>query len=64
MQEQTTTRIEVAQNGPLLVRGNVLIVDANGNETVKENMTALCRCGHSSNKPFCDGTHRTSDFKG
>jgi CDGSH-type Zn-finger protein len=58
--------IRCRENGPLVVHGPVTVVDHNGNEfTVpdsKENV-ALCRCGHSGNKPFCDGSHRTCGFQ-
>lgn len=55
---------EMAPNGPLLVRGELIVKDADGNETRKTNMTAFCRCGASTNKPYCDGTHRKIDFQG
>jgi uncharacterized Fe-S cluster protein YjdI len=58
------TIIEAALNGPLLVYGNVLVKDGSGNETKKNNVTAFCRCGASSNKPFCDGTHKKIGFQG
>ncbi|MDE3124526.1 MAG: (4Fe-4S)-binding protein [Bacteroidota bacterium] len=60
---QAETRLEVVPNGPLLVYGNVLIKDAYGHESKKNKVTAFCRCGHSANKPFCDGTHKKIDFK-
>jgi CDGSH-type Zn-finger protein len=51
-------------NGPDVVRGPVKLVDTEGNEfTVEGEAIALCRCGNSSNKPFCDGTHRKVDFQ-
>jgi len=51
-------------NGPYLVRGSVKLVDVEGNEfTVQGEAIVLCRCGHSSNKPFCDGTHRKVNFQ-
>ena len=56
--------IEIAQNGPLLVYGNINLKDHNGIETRKSNVTALCRCGHSANKPFCDGSHVKVNFSG
>jgi uncharacterized Fe-S cluster protein YjdI len=56
--------IEIAPNGPLLVYGNVTIKDMNGNETKKSKVTALCRCGASSNKPYCDGTHKKIGYEG
>lgn len=56
--------VEVSTNGPLLVYGNILVKDAQGNETKHNKVTALCRCGASGNKPYCDGTHKKVDFKG
>lgn len=57
--EQAT--IEARPNGPLYLRGNLHIIDQDG--TVhKLPRAALCRCGQSANKPFCDGTHRTVHF--
>ena len=63
-QVETETIIEASKNGHLLVYGNVSIKDADGNITRRNNVTALCRCGNSSNKPYCDGTHHKIDFKG
>ena len=51
-------------NGPLLIQGNFKIVDAQGNEySVEGDVVTLCRCGHSENKPYCDGTHRPAGFE-
>lgn len=58
------TIVEVSANGPLLIYGNIKIKDAEGNETTKNKVTALCRCGQSANKPYCDGTHRKVGFIG
>ncbi len=56
-------RIKARENGPYLVTGRVTLVDAEGNEYAIEGENyALCRCGQSSTKPFCDGTHRTNGF--
>jgi CDGSH-type Zn-finger protein len=58
--------IRMRPNGPFLVEGPVTIVDANGNAfplNPDKPAVALCRCGHSSNKPFCDGTHKTCGFQ-
>jgi CDGSH-type Zn-finger protein len=59
-------RIRCRANGPLVIEGPVTIVDHEGNAfTVsgdKPNI-ALCRCGQSANKPFCDGAHRACDFQ-
>lgn len=57
------TIVEVMKNGPLLIYGNITIKDKEGNETKKNRVTALCRCGASSNKPYCDGTHVKIGFK-
>jgi uncharacterized Fe-S cluster protein YjdI len=61
---QSESIVEVAANGPLLVYGNISIKDASGNETKRSKVTAFCRCGHSANKPFCDGAHVKQGFKG
>lgn len=51
-------------NGPYLVRGPVRLVDAEGREwNLDREVIALCRCGGSSNKPFCDGTHARVGFQ-
>jgi uncharacterized Fe-S cluster protein YjdI len=64
VQVTAETIVEATANGPLLVYGNVKVKDAQGNEARKNNVTAFCRCGASSNKPYCDGTHRKIDFQG
>lgn len=50
-------KVEVVPNGPLLVYGNIQVKLRNGEQSSKHNITAFCRCGASSNKPYCDGTH-------
>lgn len=54
--------ITVKANGSLQVRGAVLI-GADGNVISDEAAMSLCRCGHSANKPFCDGSHRAAGFE-
>lgn len=54
--------IKVRENGPYLVKGNVSLLDADGNPYVVEQNFVLCRCGQSNSKPFCDGSHRTHGF--
>jgi CDGSH iron-sulfur domain-containing protein 3 len=55
--------IKVRENGPYLVRGPVTLTDAEGNAFVVETADiALCRCGGSQTKPFCDGSHKTNGF--
>ena len=50
--------------GPYLVSGPVKLTDVDGREIPHPDQMALCRCGGSNNKPFCDGTHLTNDFDG
>ncbi|HEX8152865.1 MAG TPA: CDGSH iron-sulfur domain-containing protein [Thermoanaerobaculia bacterium] len=57
------TTIKIAENGPLIVQGEFNLVDAQGNE-VPVKKAALCRCGGSTIKPFCDGTHSKIGFQG
>jgi uncharacterized Fe-S cluster protein YjdI len=60
---ESLVHIEPAANGPLLVKGEFLIVHADGRREYRENNTALCRCGASANKPFCDGSHKKIGFQ-
>jgi CDGSH-type Zn-finger protein len=56
--------IQTRLNGPYLVKGPITLVDAEGNEfKVERDPVALCRCGNSANKPFCDGTHSKVGFQ-
>jgi CDGSH-type Zn-finger protein len=63
MTEEIT--ITVRENGPYLVTGPVTIIDADGNEYPPRpgSAIALCRCGGSTTKPFCDGTHSKTGFE-
>jgi CDGSH-type Zn-finger protein len=56
--------ITPTQNGPYLVTGTVVIKAPDGRVISHPDPVSLCRCGHSSNKPFCDGTHATINFDG
>ena len=56
--------VEAMPNGPLLVYGNITIKHSNGETEQKNKVTAFCRCGASSNKPYCDGTHTKNGFVG
>jgi CDGSH-type Zn-finger protein len=49
-------------NGPLFIRGRVRIIDPDGRLIREDTRLALCRCGASENKPFCDGSHRRVGF--
>jgi CDGSH-type Zn-finger protein len=59
------TEIVVSPNGPLRISGNFVIRDGQGKEFGLSGRTAisLCRCGHSQNKPFCDGGHARNGFQ-
>ena len=54
--------IMVRPDGPLIARGNVEVLDSEGQVLFSGDDVALCRCGASSNKPFCDGSHKGSGF--
>jgi len=62
--ETLETKVEVLENGPLLVYGTLKVTDKDGNTETKNKTTAFCRCGHSNNKPYCDGAHIKSGFNG
>jgi CDGSH-type Zn-finger protein len=60
--------IKVRENGPYRVKGPITLIDADGNEFElqphsKNGTIALCRCGGSTTKPFCDGTHSKTGFE-
>jgi uncharacterized Fe-S cluster protein YjdI len=56
--------VAVQKNGPLYVSGAVRLQDGRGDAFAVGPRFALCRCGGSGNKPFCDGTHKTMGFEG
>jgi len=56
--------ITPSEDGPYLVSGPVLLTDVDGREIPHSDQMSLCRCGHSGNKPFCDGSEHTFDFDG
>jgi len=56
-------KIQALKHGPLMIKGDVEILDSNGDVMSTNASVALCRCGHSSNKPFCDGMHRKANFQ-
>ncbi len=60
----TETVVEVLDKGPLLIYGTITVKDKDGNTSTKNKTTAFCRCGASSNKPYCDGAHVKINFNG
>jgi len=58
----STNVVETLPNGPLLVYGNITVKHAGAEELKESKVTAFCRCGASSNKPYCDGTHVKINF--
>ena len=62
--ESMETKVEIMENGPLLVHGTLKIINKDGSSETKNKTTAFCRCGHSKNKPYCDGSHKKVGFIG
>ncbi len=60
---EPVTRLTVTENGPILVDGDVQLLDSERRLLARETRTALCRCGASGNKPYCDGSHRAIGFE-
>jgi uncharacterized Fe-S cluster protein YjdI len=56
--------VSPAPNGLLMVKGDIMLIHPDGRREVKEKQTAFCRCRASSNKPFCDGSHKKIAFEG
>ena len=55
--------VKVNDNGPYVISGDVTLVDVDGKSfSWTGSAVALCRCGQSSNKPFCDGSHKDAGF--
>jgi CDGSH-type Zn-finger protein len=62
--DREVAKITPYQNGPYLVRGPFTITDQDGNEIAADRrVVALCRCGRSQIRPFCDGTHKAIRFR-
>ena len=58
-------KITPVSNGPIRLEGEFTICDSEGNTfgLAGRTVISLCRCGHSANKPFCDGSHKTAGFQ-
>ncbi len=64
--ERPPVEIKARENGPYRVEGPIRLIDADGNEydlAERGEVIALCRCGGSTTKPFCDGTHSRTGFE-
>ncbi|MEJ2585388.1 MAG: CDGSH iron-sulfur domain-containing protein [Robiginitalea sp.] len=61
--ESEALEVEVLPKGPLIVKGKISLKSSGDKVENREGNTAFCRCGSSSNKPFCDGSHRKVDFE-
>ncbi len=59
------TKVTIMNNGSIRLEGDFTIQDADGNEfgLAGRTVLSLCRCGHSENKPFCDGSHKRIGFE-
>ena len=64
IEDSLETRVEVRENGPLLVYGTLKVAHVDGKEETKIKTTAFCRCGGSNKKPYCDGSHNKNHFIG
>jgi len=61
-EEKVKAQIKLVKNGPLLVEGSAALLDSSGTVVAREGTYALCRCGGSKKKPFCDGSHLKIGF--
>jgi hypothetical protein len=61
--ENINVKVTVLANGPLMVEGSITVVKKDGSSETKEQKNFLCRCGHSQNKPYCDGSHKKNNFQ-
>ena len=62
-QQDGELSVNPVDDGPLLLSGNFSMITSSGRVAWQGTKAALCRCGHSKNKPFCDGSHKAAGFK-
>lgn len=62
MEEKMNTEISFVKDGPIIVNGDIKIVQPDG-LVIESKKSFLCRCGASGKKPYCDGSHRKVEFK-
>ncbi|MBB6459529.1 (4Fe-4S)-binding protein [Flammeovirga kamogawensis] len=56
-------QVTVLKDGPILIKGSITLTAKGNSESLGNKQIALCRCGHSANKPYCDGQHAKNGFK-
>lgn len=61
--EDTITEVLISKNGPIMLSGKFSVINSDGTPLETRNKTFLCRCGSTSNKPFCDGSHKRINFE-
>ena len=61
--QEPAAQIKVTKDGPLIIQGNCALMGSDGRELERCGPFALCRCGGSKNKPYCDGTHKVMGFE-
>ena len=65
LKKSAAVKIQILKNGPALIYGNYVIRNTDGKKIkVEHEVAAICRCGASKKKPFCDGTHHKTGFTG
>ena len=57
-----SNEVLIRPDGPLIARGNIRVLDADGHLISEDREVFFCRCGQSANKPFCDGAHKACGF--
>ena len=62
--DKLEVRIHARMNGSLLVEGKLVVTKPDGSIEIRDGRASFCRCGHSENMPFCDGTHKKIGFTG
>lgn len=63
-ENKNEVKLSVIENGPLMVSGLIKLTQKDGKVETRNKNTAFCRCGESGNKPFCDGKHKETGFRG
>ena len=64
LNKDADVQVEVIPDGPLALKSACTVTLANGEKVMQTKASYFCRCGHSENKPFCDGAHKRNEFKG